>query len=75
VHQLTRPFADGESTVTSLHATREEALSEGELDGVWWEDEHAWLSAPHGCIISARLDRWTCRPLARNDTDELLLGI
>lgn len=44
-----------------------------EIDGVWWEDEHGWLSAPHGCIIPARLERWSRRPLAREGADRLLL--
>jgi hypothetical protein len=111
---------EAEDTMRSLHATRAEAVEEGELeeqpavisriltytgtaklkqrtgartsqlnafdelvvcyvedahpdiDGVWWEDEHAWMSAPRGCIVPARLDRWSRQPLDRHDAEHLL---
>lgn len=34
-----------------------------ELDGVWFEDDYGWLSAPRGGILPSRLDRWQRRKI------------
>lgn len=34
------------------------------VDGVWWENEYAYLSAPHGVIFARSLPTWTRTPLA-----------
>lgn len=32
---------------------------ESDLDGVWWQDEESFWSAPRGCICHNRLSLWT----------------
>ncbi len=45
-----------------------------DIDGVWWADDHGPLSAPRGCIVPARLQRWSRRPLNRTEAEQVLFG-